>query len=70
MTAPKTAAEWLEAGYDKPGAFRYPIGEGLHTPSGLFHTKPDHRDDCLCETGEGEIWLRADTAAKWRRGDR
>lgn len=70
MTAPKTPVEWLEADYDTPCAFRYPIGDGLHTPFGLLQTKPDHRDDCLCETGQGEIWLRADVAAKWRGGDR
>jgi hypothetical protein len=57
---------WLERDYDQPGAFKYPIGEGLHTPFGLFQVKPSHPTDCRCETGEGEFWLQADVAAKWR----
>lgn len=56
----------LEQDYDQPKAFRYPIGEGLHTPFGLFQVKPGHRADCHCEAGGGEIWLQADVAAKWR----
>jgi hypothetical protein len=38
----------------------------IHTPRGLFGVKPNHRADCYCETGDGEIWLQADAAAKWR----
>lgn len=66
MTAPKTPVGWLEQEYGQPESFRYPIGEGLHTPFGLFQVKPGHRDDCRCEIGDGEIWLQADVAAKWR----
>lgn len=61
---------WLERGYDEPDAFREPNTRETHTPLGLFRTKPDHRGDCYCETGAGEIWLQADVAAKWRWGDR
>lgn len=66
MISNPAAVQWLEADYDEPGAFRYPVGEGLHTPFGLFQAKPNHRADCLCETGECEIWLQVDVAAKWR----
>lgn len=60
------AIAWLEQDYDQPCAFREPIYREIHTPQGLFRTKPDHRADCYCETGDGEIWIQADVASKWR----
>lgn len=61
-----TPVEWLESDYDQPGRFREPEFREVHTPLGLFDTKPDHRGDCFCETGAGEIWTQATQAAKWR----
>lgn len=60
------AVAWLERGYGRPDAFKYPVFEGLHTPYGLFQVKPNHIGDCFCETGKGEFWLAGDAAAKWR----
>lgn len=66
MSEVSAAVAWLERGYDEPGAFERPPFAGVHTPTGLYSTKPNHPSDCLCETGEGEFWLQADTAMKWR----
>lgn len=69
MTAPKTPVDWLEADYDTPDAFKYPVFEGIHTPHGLYQIKANHIGDCYCETGEGEFWLSGSAAMKWRGGD-
>jgi hypothetical protein len=60
------AIAWLERDYSQPGAFREPVFREIHTPTGLFQTRPDHRNDCYCETGDGEIWTQADAVMKWR----
>lgn len=65
-----SAVEWLERDYGEPRAFRKPVFEEIHTPSGLFQIKPNHIGDCYCETGEGEYWLSGSAAMKWRGGDR
>lgn len=62
MTAAVVA--WLERDYDQLGAFRVPDGAPVHTPVGLFSAHADHRTDCHCVTGEGEIWTQADTVFK------
>jgi hypothetical protein len=66
MTSHTAAVAWLERDYDQPGRFRVPVHLEVHTPRDLFEAMPDHRSDCFCETGEGEIWTQAGAAAKWR----
>ena len=56
----------LERNFDHADAFERPPFAGVHTPTGLYSTKPNHPSDCLCETGKGEFWLQADTVMKWR----
>lgn len=58
------AVQWLERNYDEPYAFNALYQAPVHAPVGLFTAKPDHRSDCYCETGEGEIWIQADQAFK------
>lgn len=56
----------LESGYDDPHAFSVLHNSGwAHTPDGMASVRNDHRRDCYCETGGGEIWTQADTAMKW-----
>lgn len=64
----QTPAEWLEADYDQPDAFREPQIREIHAPSGLYQIKPNHIGDCHCETSEGEYWLSGSAAMKWRGG--
>lgn len=62
----KAVLRELESGYDDPKAFNVLHNSGwAHTPSGMASVREDHRGDCHCESGGGEIWTQNDTATKW-----
>jgi hypothetical protein len=62
------AVAWLERDYDQPSRFARPPFSSSHTPRDVFQVKPNHRGDCYCESGQGEIWTQADAAMKWGPG--
>jgi hypothetical protein len=66
VSTTSAAVAWIEQDYDEHGAFREPVFEEIHTPTGLFQIKANHIGDCHCETGEGEYWLSGSATMKWR----